>query len=1553
MRLYVFAILLLAASVNSNAQFSRIDVNDIDLRSADNSWATGENDFVVLADNELFVLKYSELTGVSYEKIENMITEVDRLVFYDRDEDGKLDLHVFAFGGDDYHVYLRRGDGYEYAPSYNFNSNAPHNLHFQDFDGDDMDEVMISHGIYTYPELERIWRYPLLNDYQYGLVDFVDYDMDGDKDVLFHQVNRIHLLENTGADFSTTNVTIPETDNSTSWLRKIKTENGDKYLYYKFSGNDMGIYELSFQSGGAYIIEYKLQVELAQSDKSPIVADLDADGNEEIITKNNAFSNNVEVIFYDPSSQTLSRKTFNTGNIRTIGVNSYNNQSAVVVGGEESIVWYALDANNEFMQVQTEQLNILPTANPFVDFDGDGNVDVLSYTGAGIDEPLKRYIGDGNFEGIRNISLPEGTGSLRDFDDDGDLDFVGETLWFENLDGFSFGDGMPYTVDDPTPDPEIFFTVERLRDDLDGDGDLDILTYNFFGEPLELLENIDNQNFESAVQLADSDDIGGDLVLLEAEDIDADGIKDIVMVAVSGSIWLKGMGDLQFSDPIQIYDGQYKPLSADLADFNQDGYLDLAIGTRDIIAGSAKGETTIYMTDDDGFEPWYTYESGAYHRVIFADLDDDPLEELVVKNTLGLFYLDIDATGSVQPQTIELDNSISNHELVVMDANSDGDQDIMLYRNGDPDIRYYLNNDFENTNGNGCPIGSVFIRSKQQLNDFVEEYGNCTRITGSLFIGNETNDWTDIEEIRGLESIQSITGDLTIRFNNKPEDLLGLSGLETVGGNLLIHQWKGDSFEGLENLSSVGGDFTLSFIQGLSLLKDLRNLESLDNIGGTIEIVNSNIENISTITQSTIDGDLIITSYLDPMFDFEGFEVIDSIKGNLELSGLLASSFSEMSELQYVEGISIADMPWLQNVDIGNTLVEIQGDLGIALNTDYDLTAEFPLLQTVGGDLFLRANRIDGFEQLQSVGENLYIFCHDIGNQCMQMLTDVGVDISSSLENEEDFTHFSGIQEVNGSLGLRGEQIRSLAPFGDLQHINGYLSINGTSITSLNSLSDQLTVEEYISIGRNDNLNLCNHPIVCNHLAAGKSLNIYDNGIACNEIKEIECISNSISGRIYYDLNRNLNWDENEATLPNIRIGFNNDQDSIITSYDGYYVRYLEEGTFLDLNISIPEGWGSDQDQFSIESFVPDDPLNASYDFGMYPLEESRDMVLNVTQGLFLCDREFDLFVDVQNQGSQIELPSIRVQYPEGVVIDTGYMDFTSHDVNSRILTYELDSLYPFFHEQLIIPFVAPSAVNLGDIYATIIELESIQNQEIITKEVTLNEELLCSYDPNDKLVSSSNGTSNLYLNESDELVYTIRFQNTGNYYAETVRIQDTLSTELDLRSFEFISASHPVEIKQNDRVLSFIFNDIMLPDSTRDLAGSQGYVKFKINALDGMELGDMIANTGHIYFDYNEAIVTNTVVSELIDPTSVTDISLNKAERWLVHPNPVNDVLQVTPTSSESMIHRLQVLDTNGKLLKESSRSRFFIKDLKAGYYWIKIQDQYGKEITLPFVKI
>jgi hypothetical protein len=64
-----------------------------------------------------------------------------------------------------------------------------------------------------------------------------------------------------------------------------------------------------------------------------------------------------------------------------------------------------------------------------------------------------------------------------------------------------------------------------------------------------------------------------------------------------------------------------------------------------------------------------------------------------------------------------------------------------------------------------------------------------------------------------------------------------------------------------------------------------------------------------------------------------------------------------------------------------------------------------------------------------------------------------------------------------------------------------------------------------------------------------------------------------------------------------------------------------------------------------------------------------------------------------------------------------------------------------------------------------------------------------------------------------------------------------------------------------------------MLPDSTTDEPGSQGYVIYRIKPLPTLAFGDVIENTASIYFDENPPIVTNTTFHTIYDCAQMPQI--------------------------------------------------------------------------------
>lgn len=189
------------------------------------------------------------------------------------------------------------------------------------------------------------------------------------------------------------------------------------------------------------------------------------------------------------------------------------------------------------------------------------------------------------------------------------------------------------------------------------------------------------------------------------------------------------------------------------------------------------------------------------------------------------------------------------------------------------------------------------------------------------------------------------------------------------------------------------------------------------------------------------------------------------------------------------------------------------------------------------------------------------------------------------------------------------------------------------------------------------------------------------------------------------------------------------------------------------------------------------------------------------------------------------------------------------------------------------------TGVQMGDTFThtATINPTSLDNDST-NNSTTLDVEVVASYDPND--VTEIRGASipiNTFSN-TDYLEYTIRFQNLGTANAQFVRVLSTLNNRLDHSTFEMIATSHDYIYEKDGADLDFFFDNIQLPPESVDEDGSNGFIVFKIKPLPGYSVGDMIAASADIFFDYNPAVITETWTTEFTATASIDDVSVGKA---------------------------------------------------------------------------
>lgn len=143
---------------------------------------------------------------------------------------------------------------------------------------------------------------------------------------------------------------------------------------------------------------------------------------------------------------------------------------------------------------------------------------------------------------------------------------------------------------------------------------------------------------------------------------------------------------------------------------------------------------------------------------------------------------------------------------------------------------------------------------------------------------------------------------------------------------------------------------------------------------------------------------------------------------------------------------------------------------------------------------------------------------------------------------------------------------------------------------------------------------------------------------------------------------------------------------------------------------------------------------------------------------------------------------------------------------------------------------------------------------------------------------------------EDNTIVYQIYFQNTGNAPADLVTIRDSVDEHLDIASIRNITASHDMKIStdQDGKLLSFRFENIALPDSTSDYAGSIGYVQYQIDLKPNVAPGTVIKKQPAIYFDFNSPVITNQNNLEVVNSSRVSQMI--QGNEIILFPNPADD---------------------------------------------------------------
>lgn len=243
-----------------------------------------------------------------------------------------------------------------------------------------------------------------------------------------------------------------------------------------------------------------------------------------------------------------------------------------------------------------------------------------------------------------------------------------------------------------------------------------------------------------------------------------------------------------------------------------------------------------------------------------------------------------------------------------------------------------------------CPTGSVTFEGQADVDQFIIDYPDCTKIDGSVIFAAYSSPYDDIE---GLSNIDTVTGSMFFGEDCPIYSLAGGENIKYIGESFRMNDASAlPSFEGMNNVNYIGGSFDVYELSSListsgfdnlqmignnfrleecDNLLELSGFENLISIGGSLIIEdNNNAEEITGLTLlSSVGGQLLIdgNDSLTTILPLENLITVGNgmeIRRNISLESLMAfnalTSIGD-AELNIRWNHSLTSLSGLDNID--------------------------------------------------------------------------------------------------------------------------------------------------------------------------------------------------------------------------------------------------------------------------------------------------------------------------------------------------------------------------------------------------------------------------------------------------------------------------------------------------------------------------------------------------------------------------------------------------------------------------------------------------------------
>ncbi|HBS87716.1 MAG TPA: hypothetical protein DEA97_14225 [Bacteroidales bacterium] len=441
---------------------------------------------------------------------------------------------------------------------------------------------------------------------------------------------------------------------------------------------------------------------------------------------------------------------------------------------------------------------------------------------------------------------------IADLDGDGDKDLLtssrneNKISWYRNIDGTGkFGPEI--VVDNNISDVRTIFS-----DDIDNDGDFDIISGSCVSNEIVWYENTD-AFFGNKTVIADDIEVP---VQIFTADLTMDGFKDVIVTSLGDSkvCWFANLGDGSFGPVVNIsdYTETPHPVYSSLSDVDNDGDLDILIASENNYS---------WYNNSDGlglFGPQQII-SDAIEQGTFiegCDVDGDGDNDAIAFNNTDekiVWYENSDGLGLfIEKQTINEGSTYYVRSLSVGDIDGDDDIDVITSDNG----TIYL---WENADGLGNFVLGTEIFNIQNIdigNIFCGDFDNDIDFD-IVFTSNE-----NIFSVKNQDGIGTFAEYTYTGMNTDFPNVTKCADIDNDGDNDIITGTSGKItwFENVDGSGTFDNEHIIDF-QGAKFLE----IVDIDN-DGDMDIAGISITEFYAyvLTWFENEGDIFIKH---PVFD--------------------------------------------------------------------------------------------------------------------------------------------------------------------------------------------------------------------------------------------------------------------------------------------------------------------------------------------------------------------------------------------------------------------------------------------------------------------------------------------------------------------------------------------------------------------------------------------------------------------------------------------------------------------------------------------------------------